>query len=240
MSNKKEKEYYMVTRRIPSGDGGFVEITKRVKAVPVEELQFSQFLLDFFPKPQDEKKYLTIMERVRNYQIMADRYAMSYYDVQLLFGWGSWKSIWNTKKISHKEHIELVNKIKTISTLMNNNEMAFFVEYDKLMREYAEKFDIEQFEEYYNRSRKLKYNEEYPDVGSVRKVKRSLLGGRYKVWIDVLGGVGKLRAFSTIELDAKQELAVGDVVCVVYNQNNPKECRLDEPMFLGETAKKKV
>ena len=111
---------------------------KKMKKIPVEELQFLQLWVECLMEHQNHRKILKI-EYEKYVHRLSKKYDMPFEDVDFQYSFRRRKDVWNVLNMPHKKFLAFGEEIKKIRT---KNIEKFLVEYDKLLRETAKEYGL--------------------------------------------------------------------------------------------------
>jgi len=109
---------------------------KKVVKIPVEELQFLELQFEFLPKKDVN---FSRSESERLMKVLGEKYGMFWWEVQDQSRTTRRKSVWKVIKFPLKEQLELSAQIRQLFT---KDVEIFRSEYDKLLKETAEKYGL--------------------------------------------------------------------------------------------------
>ena len=111
---------------------------RKMKKIPVEELQFLQLWVECLMEHKNHRKILKI-EYEKYVHRLSKKYDMPFEDVDFQYSFRRRKDVWNVLNMPHKKFLAFGEEIKKIRT---KNIEKFLVEYDKLLRETAKEYGL--------------------------------------------------------------------------------------------------
>lgn len=110
---------------------------RKMKKIPVEELQFLQFWIENLISSVSRK--ILKIEYEKYVHRLSKKYDMPFEDVDFQYSFRRRKDVWNVLNMPHKKFLAFGEEIKKIRT---KNIEKFLVEYDKLLRETAKEYGL--------------------------------------------------------------------------------------------------
>ena len=111
---------------------------RKMKKIPVEELQFLQLWVECLMEHKNHRKILKI-EYEKYVHRLSKKYDMPFEDVDFQYSFRRRKDVWNVLNMPHKKFWTFCEAIDKIPT---KNIEKFLVEYDKLLRETAKEYEL--------------------------------------------------------------------------------------------------
>ena len=111
---------------------------RKMKKIPVEELQFLQLWVECLMEHQNHRKILKI-EYEKYVHRLSKKYDMPFEDVDFQYSFRRRKDVWKVLNMPHKKFWSFCEEIDKIPT---KNTEKFLVEYDKLLRETAKEYGL--------------------------------------------------------------------------------------------------
>ena len=111
---------------------------KKMKKIPVEELQFLQLWVECLMEHQNHRKILKI-EYEKYVHRLSKKYDMPFEDVDFQYSFRRRKDVLKVLNMPHKKFLAFDEAIGKIPT---KNIEKFLVEYDKLLRETAKEYGL--------------------------------------------------------------------------------------------------
>ena len=110
---------------------------RKMKKIPVEELQFLQLYAEGLMGCLNQKVAAKVFhEKIDS---VSKKYDMPFEDVDFQYSFRRRKDVWNVLNMPHKKFLAFGEEIKKIRT---KNIEKFLVEYDKLLRETAKEYGL--------------------------------------------------------------------------------------------------
>ena len=110
---------------------------RKMKKIPVEELQFLQFWIENLISSVSRK--ILKIEYEKYVHRLSKKYDMPFEDVDFQYSFRRRKDVWNVLNMPHKKFLAFDEEIGKIPT---KNIEKFLVEYDKLLRETAKEYGL--------------------------------------------------------------------------------------------------
>ena len=110
---------------------------RKMKNIPVEELQFFQFWVENLMN--EPRRAILDDEHDKYIDRLSKKYDMPFEDIQLQASFRRRKDVWKVLNMPHKEYLKFCERIRALPT---ENIEEFLTAYNKLLKETAEKYGL--------------------------------------------------------------------------------------------------